>query len=184
MEPWVGLLAVIGFIIFVFIIAIVLVATTKGSSSGGFRKVGVLDLSKWKEQKDFETYLVHQDFMTKEFLIATEDRNTAIIREKGLLRKSIEHEIDLNDKEVFQSKRTGFTMIINKVSALNEKFQKSLNELRMENEKLKSEKSEILVENISLKKDMDKRVEQRIREIGDIHQKVAPYQLNPSRTKK
>lgn len=160
MEPWVGMLIFFGFIVFVIIMSVALIGMSRGGGSPGGQKF-FLGLKNYHSQGTIKKFKLHQDFLTKDWKIATQDRDKAIIRESGLMKRP-EHELDLNDYIILQDKETGFSMVFEGISILVGEISKDNRKLKTELDRVKSEKSILLTRNHFLEKHVDKIVDKRI----------------------
>lgn len=174
MEPQTTLLLIFLAIILIVVIFTVLLIVLGKNASGGSRKRVVLDLKKWITHKRIVTYRPHQDFLTGDWLRATQNQKTAIVRERGVFKKP-EHELDLEDWNVMQDPETGFTLIINGVSSLNNELSKNIKQLKTELDKEKSEKSVLLVRNKYLERHVDQEVMRKLTTMVDNEVKLKTW---------
>jgi hypothetical protein len=174
MEPQTTLLLIFLAIILIVVIFTVLLIVLGKNASGGSRKRVVLDLKKWITHKRIVTYRPHQDFLTGDWLRATQNQKTAIVRERGVFKKP-EHELDLEDWNVMQDPETGFTLIINGVSSLNNELSKNIKQLKTELDKEKSEKSVLLARNKYLERHVDQEVMRKLTTMVDNEVKLKTW---------
>jgi hypothetical protein len=174
MEPQTTLLLIFLAIILIVVIFTVLLIVLGKNASGGSRKRVVLDLKKWITHKRIVTYKPHQDFLTGDWLRATQNQKTAIVRERGVFKKP-EHELDLEDWNVMQDPETGFTLIINGVSSLNNELSKNIKQLKTELDKEKSEKSVLLARNKYLERHVDQEVMRKLTTMVDNEVKLKTW---------
>lgn len=174
MEPFIVLLLIFLAIIVIVVVFAVLLMMMSKNSSGGVRKRVILDLKRWLTHGRIITYRPHQDFLTGDWMRATQNQKTALVREKGMMKKP-EHEIDLNDWSIMQDSETGFTLIINGVSVLNKEIGEKLRKLRTDLDKEKSEKSILLTRIKYFEKHMDKEVEKKLSAMVDNEVKLKSW---------
>lgn len=174
MEPQTTLLLIFLAIIIIVVIFTVLLIVLGKNASGGSRKRVVLDLKKWITHKRIVTYRPHQDFLTGDWLRATQNQKTAIVRERGVFKKP-EHELDLEDWNLMQDPETGFTLIINGVSSLNNELSKNIKQLKTELDKEKSEKSVLLARNKYLERHVDQEVMRKLTTMVDNEVKLKTW---------
>jgi len=174
MEPFIVLLLIFLAIIVIVVVFTVLLIILSKNASGGIRKRVVLDLKKWLTHNRIITYRPHQDFLTGDWMRATQNQKTALVREKGILKKP-EHEIDLEDWNIMQDSETGFTLIINGISVLNKEIGNKLRKSITDLDKEKSEKSILLARISYLEKHMDKEVEKKLNAMVDNEVKLKSW---------
>jgi hypothetical protein len=174
MEPFIVLLLIFLAIIVIVVVFTVLLIIMSKNMSGGVRKRVVLDLMKWLTHRRIITYRPHQDFLTGDWMRATQNQKTALVREKGILKKP-EHEINLEDWSIMQDSETGFTLIINGISVLSKELGNKLCKLRTELDKEKSEKSVLLARNKYLEKHMDKEIMKKLTTMVDNEVKLKSW---------
>jgi arsenate reductase-like glutaredoxin family protein len=179
MEPWIALLIILGFIVFVIVFAVIIIVATGKSSSSGRASKRILDLSKFKTHGRIFVFKPHQDFMTKDWCMTTQNSEKALVREAGVFYKPM-RELNLKDMLTLTDTESGFSLIINEVSALELPILKENRELRKKLEIEKSKASELKAQNIVLRKHIDKKVLDEVEKLGNIHQKVAPVFLKSS----
>ena len=157
-PPWAVFLIVMGVMLVIVIIVIVLMMLFgKQSNQGiGTQKV-IIDFSKWESQKRVNCFRPFKDFLTGDWLKATQDKKKAMVREKGILKRP-EHEIDLEDYLVMQDTDDGFTLVFNKISVISKIISKKLRIALTEIDKHKSEKAILIARNKYLEKHCDKEV--------------------------
>jgi hypothetical protein len=178
MEPWIAILIIFGFIIFVVIIAVVmLIVAGKNSSQGGASK-RILDLSNFKSHGRISVYVPHRDFLTHDWYISTQNSDKALYREAGIFKKPM-RELNLKDMMTLTDTETGFSLIVNGASNLNIPILSENREIKRKLEQEKSKNSELKAENIVLRKHVDKKVLEEIENVGSLHQKVAPIFVKP-----
>jgi hypothetical protein len=168
MEPWIAGLIFLGVMILVIIIAVVLLVIS-GSGKSVSRKIGVIDLSRYIEQKDFDILTAHKDMFTGEWRHPTEDSKTDYFLEKGLMKKP-KHFLTREDCIELTNKR-GMTLILNGISAITKVLNKKMSKIIYDLEKSKSENSELKAEIIKLRKHPDKET----KKIIDTAHKINPF---------
>jgi len=174
MEPHIVLLLIFLAIIIIVVIFTVLLIIISKNASAGVRKRVVLDLKKWITHGRIITYRPHQDFLTGDWMRSTQNQKSAMVREKGILKRP-EHEIDLEDWKVMQDSETGFILVVNGVSVLNKEIGNEIRKLKTELDKEKSEKSVLLARNKYLEKHIDKEVLRKLSVMVDNEVKLKSW---------
>jgi len=155
MEPWVAFLIFVGVLFFVVMIAVIIVFMTRTSTKGTGGKT-VLDLAKYGDHQIITVFKPHQDFFTKEWKVATQNKDKVIVREKGSLKRP-EHELDREDMMEFFDAESGYHLIINGVSIFNEKLTTENKGLKTEIDKKESVISDQNAYILTLRRHMDKK---------------------------